>query len=85
MLVKADTGLNVGCYLRHRLLHVEQVCLLSELASKLLLVGFRRQDLFHFFDAVPLRLQHMAHASECELDDVCHSFPLARRLEGTLC
>ena len=81
MLFEADARLNIGRHFRHGLLHVKQVCFLTELGGNVLLVGFRRQNLFHFFDTVALRLQHMAHAPECEFYDISDSAPLASCLE----
>ena len=64
VLRNADFRLNIGGYFSHRTLDVKKVSLTCQLIAHFLLVGLRWQYLLHLFNALTLRLQHVACSFE---------------------
>ena len=64
VLRNADFRLNIGGYFGHRALDVKKVSLTRQLIANFLLVGLRWQYLLHLFNALALRLQHVACSFE---------------------
>lgn len=63
-LFQANLALDICCHFRHGALDVEEIGLCCKLSTHILLVGLRGQNLFHFLQAIALRLEHVTSGLE---------------------